>query len=442
MPWNNIDFTVASVVWQGWHPVDKAGKTIMQWSHCRPARIGEGSNPTPRSYLLYIRTSEGNWARTWTDSTYWRNIKWGVALGFSAAKLWFVAQQVGGIWGETTTVIHEIRPSVSRGHARTPNKTRSHSTPSTTRSHNIPKATESHNTPNITKSHITPKETERSAIDGRLFVAQQVVGSRGETTTVIHEIRPSVSRQRANTSKKTPRKRYRVPSQPSLLKLPVELRGIIFKQYLLEWTEDTLTLSVVIALRPRSQLYSEALDLFYSIKACLISPQNAAKVLAMPKSVLKRALSINLVHNLALKNDAGDSVLLKFPLGITCHPIDILQHSNIRSLQLITATIQNVEGSTNKELLSLARYAVLKLPTIVALTLKIPTDKISWRKSPQCWSWTLDFSLPIQKITRGLGIPSRWVYDNMNSIGVRWNAAINGTRTLTWTDEKYWQSIR
>jgi len=146
--------------------------------------------------------------------------------------------------------------------------------------------------------------------------------------------------------------------------------------------------------------------------------------------------------SLALKNDAGDSVLLKFPLGITCHPIDILQHSNIRSLQLITATIQNVEGSTNKELLSLARYAVLKLPTIVALTLKIPTDKISWRKSPQCWSWTLDFSLPIQKITRGLGIPSRWVYDNMNSIGVRWNAAINGTRTLTWTDEKYWQSIR
>ena len=88
MPWNNIDFTVASVVWQGWHPVDKAGKTIMQWSHCRPARIGEGSNPTPRSYLLDIRTSEGNWTRTWTDSTYWRNIKWGVALGFSAAKLY------------------------------------------------------------------------------------------------------------------------------------------------------------------------------------------------------------------------------------------------------------------------------------------------------------------------------------------------------------------
>ncbi|PMD34159.1 hypothetical protein L207DRAFT_638711 [Hyaloscypha variabilis F] len=337
---------------------------------------------------------------------------------------WLVAQQVGGIWGETTTVIHEIRPSVSRGHARTPNKTRSHSTPSTTQSHN------------------TPKETESSAIDGRLFVAQQVVGSRGETTTVVHEIRPSVSRQRANTSKKAPRKRYRVPSQPSLLKLPVELRGIIFKQYLLEWTEDTLTPSLVIALRLHSQLYSEVLDLFYSIKACLISPPNVAKVLSMPKSVLKRVLSINLVHNLVVKNDAGDSVLLKFPLGITCPPIDILQHSNIRSLQLTTATILDVEGSTNKEILSLARYAILKLSTIVDLTLKIPTDKISWRKSPQCWSWRLDFSLPIQKITRGLGIPSRWVYDNMDSIGVHWNAAINGTRTLTWTDEKYWQSIK
>lgn len=87
----------------------------------------------------------------------------------------------------------------------------------------------------------------------RWFQAQQVIGSRGETTTVIHEIWPSVSRRHAKAakaskpSKKARRKRSTPRSSPSLLRLPVELRKIIFTQDLLEWTDNSITPSLIVA---------------------------------------------------------------------------------------------------------------------------------------------------------------------------------------------------
>ncbi|KAE9379395.1 hypothetical protein N431DRAFT_460662 [Stipitochalara longipes BDJ] len=255
--------------------------------------------------------------------------------------------------------------------------------------------------------------------------------------TVIHEIWPSVSRQRAKTSKRTS-KRYRRSSNPTLLKLPVELREIIFRQDLLEWTEGLLTPSLIIALRPHPQLYNEALDLFYSVKVCSITLRNVDKVLSMPKSVLKRLLSVDFYHRHIIQNVAGDSEV--WGLGLPC--IDILQHSNLRSLQLTTAAILDKDGSANNEIEFFVRHAVLKFSTFIELTLYIPIDAANWEKLRHRWSWKLDFSLPVEKINRRLGIPYQLSTNRGFSVRFCWDAGINGSGTLTWTDEEYWKSIK
>jgi len=135
-------------------------------------------------------------------------------------------------------------------------------------------------------------------------------------------------------------------------------------------------------------------------------------------------------------------IVRKTRLGTTCPPIDFLQQSNLRSPQLTSATVLDPGGSSNKEIYALARYAVLKLPTLANLTLRSPAHFEHWQKLPGSWSWTLVATLPIQKVNHGLGIPCIRVHDMMRSVDVRWDAYTHGLRNLTWADGKYWQSIK
>jgi hypothetical protein len=96
--------------------------------------------------------------------------------------------------------------------------------------------------------------------------------------------------------KSTPKKSYATASNFIIRGLPLELRAIIFREDLLEWVNDKLTPVLIKALRPESQLYQEALDLFYSLKTCSISARNERSVLSMPQSVLKRVLSVDLSY--------------------------------------------------------------------------------------------------------------------------------------------------
>jgi len=135
-------------------------------------------------------------------------------------------------------------------------------------------------------------------------------------------------------------------------------------------------------------------------------------------------------------------VIRRTHLGTTCPPIDFLQQSNLRSLQLTVATIRDPGGFLNKDIYSLARHAVLKLPTLVNLTLRIPADGEHWQKSPRSWSWQLVSTVPIQMLNRGLGIPCKSIYVILQFIDLHWDAATDGSKTLTWTDGEYWQSIK
>ena len=124
----------------------------------------------------------------------------------------------------------------------------------------------------------------------RLYV-QQIPGANGENVTVSH------SRSQAKgISPRKARQKKRDDSSPKLhiIRLPVELRGVVFRQDLLEWTEGRLTPNLIKALQPNLRLYNPALDLFYSLKAYPISPRNLRELLSVPQSILPRVLSADL----------------------------------------------------------------------------------------------------------------------------------------------------
>ena len=86
----------------------------------------------------------------------------------------------------------------------------------------------------------------------RLYV-QQIPGANGENVTVSH------SRSQAKgLSLRKARQKKRDDSSPKLhiIRLPVELRGVVFRQDLLEWTEGRLTPNLIKALQPNLRLYS------------------------------------------------------------------------------------------------------------------------------------------------------------------------------------------
>jgi hypothetical protein len=126
--------------------------------------------------------------------------------------------------------------------------------------------------------------------------------------------------------------------------------------------------------------------------------------------------------------------------GISFLIIDVLQHSKLRSLHLAT-TILDGDDSMTGDIQFLARYAVVKISTLVHLTVDIPIDAAKWEKIER--RWKLDFRSPIKEINNALGVSHKWVESSgRHAIGVRWEAGINGVGTLTWTDEDYWKSIK
>jgi hypothetical protein len=92
----------------------------------------------------------------------------------------------------------------------------------------------------------------------------------------------------------SPNSNHATASKFNLRGLPLELRADIFRQDLLEWTNDRLIPNLIKALRADPQMYQEALDIFYCLKHYLIGAQSEREVLSMPQSVLKRVLSVEL----------------------------------------------------------------------------------------------------------------------------------------------------
>ena len=79
---------------------------------------------------------------------------------------------------------------------------------------------------------------------------------------------------------------------------PTELRIVIFREYLLHYllqeNLEKFTPPLIKALRPEPQLYHEALEIFYSLKLCSISPHNEAQIVRLPRSVLGRLTFVKL----------------------------------------------------------------------------------------------------------------------------------------------------
>jgi hypothetical protein len=85
---------------------------------------------------------------------------------------------------------------------------------------------------------------------------------------------------------------------PSFRTFPTEIRLLIFHQYLrhylLQERLEGLTPPLIKALRSDPQVYQEALEIFYSLKTCSISPKNEARIVHLPLSVLRRVVSVKL----------------------------------------------------------------------------------------------------------------------------------------------------
>ena len=85
---------------------------------------------------------------------------------------------------------------------------------------------------------------------------------------------------------------------PTFHTFPTEIRIFIFHQYirhyLLQEILEGSTPPLIKALRPDPQLYQEALEIFYSLKTCSISPKNEAEIVRLSSSVLRKAISVKL----------------------------------------------------------------------------------------------------------------------------------------------------
>jgi hypothetical protein len=122
-----------------------------------------------------------------------------------------------------------------------------------------------------------------------------------------------------------------------------------------------------------------------------------------------------------------------------CDPvITALQHSDLRSLYL-TTTLKEADASTPKCLGLLVQQAIVKLLSLITLTLDVPIDAATWEKEGQ--TWTVRLTNPIREIDHATGAMHKFIKSKGRySIGVRWDTGTNGT--LTWTDEEYWRSIK
>jgi hypothetical protein len=80
----------------------------------------------------------------------------------------------------------------------------------------------------------------------------------------------------------------------NLLDLPVEIQLLIIREHIQDWQLVGQTPDLIKALRGESNLYQEALAIFYGTSTVTISDNNEHRVLEMPKSLLKRAVSLEL----------------------------------------------------------------------------------------------------------------------------------------------------
>jgi hypothetical protein len=93
-----------------------------------------------------------------------------------------------------------------------------------------------------------------------------------------------------------PRSNYHKDSKFGFLDLPTEIQILIIREYIQDWPLVGLTPDLIKALRPEPGIYQQALAVFYTSRTVTISANNEHKVLAMPKSVLKRAVSVDLEY--------------------------------------------------------------------------------------------------------------------------------------------------
>ena len=80
------------------------------------------------------------------------------------------------------------------------------------------------------------------------------------------------------------------------LDLPIEIQVLIIREYIQGWPLVGQTPDLIKALRPQPGTYQQALAVFYSSRTVTISANNEHRVLAMPKSVLRKAVSVDICY--------------------------------------------------------------------------------------------------------------------------------------------------
>jgi hypothetical protein len=78
------------------------------------------------------------------------------------------------------------------------------------------------------------------------------------------------------------------------LDLPIEIQILIIREYIQYWPLVGQTPDLIKALRPQPGSYQQALAVFYSSRTVTISANNERRVLEMPKSILRKAVSVDI----------------------------------------------------------------------------------------------------------------------------------------------------
>jgi hypothetical protein len=112
-----------------------------------------------------------------------------------------------------------------------------------------------------------------------------------------------------------------------------------------------------------------------------------------------------------------------------------LMGSSLRSLYLSTSITSGYGHDALPPAIGfLVKSVIIELPILDMLSVDIPIDGAEWKQVERCWR--MDLANLIKEINNALGVDLEDIRSKAkHCIGIRWDAGINKTGTLTWTDE-------
>ncbi|KAE9379396.1 hypothetical protein N431DRAFT_157921 [Stipitochalara longipes BDJ] len=224
-------------------------------------------------------------------------------------------------------------------------------------------------------------------------------------------------------------------SKFNFLDLPIEIQILIVREYVLCWPLVGHTPDLIKALRPESEIYQQALFIFYSSRTVSISANNEHRILAMPRALQKRAVSVDLWYGTKLRKNS-----FSFEFNIPTRLLSAFQYANIRTLTLLSTFGDDILELTTKQLLLLVREAIIKLPSLRKLILEVPVSIWHCVYHGQQVE-TTDLEGLLKAINGATGVLHQWVEaQSEHHVAVSWES--EGTQNLAWTDSTYWRNIK